>query len=173
MGNCFHLGKKWRVESLEMDFSFKPEEYEELLKERHSEYRDSFIYYPQACGEIKHFNCVWKFVCKLLTQKDSPGNNLLQTSWWTPVWADMYQNCPDILCCWKENAVSCWYPQKNKIWYKAVAIFSTGIYEKHNLMIWPEVKSTGHASDWGCRTRFFGDQHALLSRTIMSNCGFM
>lgn len=41
-----------------MDFNFKPEENEELLKERDIEYKDSFIYCPQACGEIKCFNRV-------------------------------------------------------------------------------------------------------------------
>lgn len=135
-----------------MGFNFKPEEHEEFLKERHTEYRDSFIYYPQACGEIKHFNCVWKFVCKLLTQKDSPGNTLLQASRWTTALADTCQKCLDVICCWEENAVSCTYPPETRIWYKTVAIFSTGIYEKHNTMIWQEVNSAGHAAEWGCRT---------------------
>lgn len=58
LGNSFHFGKKWKIESLAMDSSFKPEEYEEFLKERHIKYGDSLIYYPQACGERKHFNCV-------------------------------------------------------------------------------------------------------------------
>lgn len=59
---CLIMGKNFQgnggLSLWQKHFSFSPEEYEVFLMERNIKCRVSSIYYPLACGEIKHFNCV-------------------------------------------------------------------------------------------------------------------